>query len=198
MENEGTDSFLCTVCGARIEDEGMFNDHVYAHIIEGDCPWDDDDHGDPAHGADDLSLLVRCPYPGCTVRTESYNFPLHVYENHESSENHSFDCPICRLMGSETPSGDDFNLLRHLRTAHSDMIPDAPVNTMQARINDRTVTVIEESLDEDKTCPFCLDGFTSNQRVTILGCLCIYHEECYNKYISGYPDLPCIVHSQNL
>ena len=197
MEDDG---FVCKECGANISSLDDFNEHVLRHIEEGHYPLDDADEGIAGFAGtpeEDSSFLVRCPYPGCTLRTETYNFPAHVYDAHERCPTQSYDCPICRFIGSETPHGPDFNLVNHLREAHSDMIPDGPVSVMNTGMFDRQDTVIGKSLDSDKACPFCLDGFHSGQDVTILGCLCMYHKECYDMYIEKYPDQPCLEHSQN-
>lgn len=197
--------FTCKKCGVQLPTYAEFNDHVLMHFDEeGGYPLDDDDDnanpvGTPEGGEedDDDPFLVRCPYPGCTVRTETYNFPQHVYETHESFHTQNFSCPICRITGANTPITPDFNLVEHLKSVHSDMIPDAPVNLKGEGIYTRQDIIIDKSLDGDKTCPFCLGEFHSSEKVTILGCMCMYHEECYNDYIRNYPNLPCIIHSQN-
>ena len=188
----GGQQYVCKICGVYIDDDDAFNIHVLGHIEAGeDYPLD------PVGTPDENSFLVRCPYPGCSVRTETYNFPKHVYDTHEDFRIQSFDCPICTLIGSETPSGPDFNLVEHLRVAHADMVPDSAVS-LSGKIDDVCYTVLEESLPEDKTCPFCYSEIEKGQNIAILGCLCIYHEDCYKMYIERYPDQPCIEHSQNL
>lgn len=185
-------SYACKICGVDLDNSVDFNYHVLSHIEAGEeYPLE------PVGTPDENSFLVRCPYPGCSVRTETYNFPKHVYDTHESFHTQCFECPICRLIESETPNTPDFNLVNHLRTKHSDMVPDGPVN-LSGRINDVSYTIIEESLPDDKACPFCYDEIKKGQKVAILGCLCIYHEECYRTYIEKYPEQPCIEHSQNL
>ena len=184
--------YSCQICDVILDNSVEFNNHVLGHIEAGEeYPLE------PVGTPDENSFLVRCPYPECSVRTETYNFPKHVYDTHENFPMQCFDCPICTLIGSETASGHDFNLVNHLRTVHADMVPDGPVN-LSGRINDVIYTVIEESLPEDKACPFCYSEIEKGQRVAILGCMCIYHEDCYRPYIAKYPDQPCIEHSQNL
>lgn len=55
-------------------------------------------------------------------------------------------------------------------------------------------TVLEKDMDETETCTICLDYLKKGQKVTILGCLCKFHEECFNDYMATDPPNACPTH----
>ena len=54
--------------------------------------------------------------------------------------------------------------------------------------------VLEKDMDDSEVCVICLDNLRKGQKLTILGCLCKFHEGCYKDYMASKPPNACPVH----
>jgi len=136
---------------------------------------------------DDLNPFdVKCPF--CSKIMPTFNFPEHVFITHQDREGEMHRCGICYLA-SNTSMG-KVNLVEHLRSEHSDFVAtEAPA--FQVGYN---IEVIDK--DYPGECPVCWEPFSAGQTLTILSCLCRYHQKCIEGYWErdGHKPGDCAVH----
>ena len=70
-----------------------------------------------------------------------------------------------------------------------------PWEETEREIVEKTIhIVLERDMDDSEACVICLDNLRKGQKLTILGCLCKFHEGCYNDYMASKPPNACPVH----
>ena len=129
---------------------------------------------------------VKCPFCGGIMPT--FNFPDHVFTKHSDRAGEKHRCGICYLT-SNTSLG-KVALVEHLRTEHSDFVVESEPTFVIGYNN--------EVIDKDCTgeCPICLEPYLAGQTMTILSCLCRYHQKCIEGYwkTDGHKPGDCPVH----
>jgi len=129
---------------------------------------------------------VKCPFCGEIMPT--FNFPEHVFSRHSDKSGEMHRCGICYLT-SNTSMG-KVNLVEHLRAEHSDFVA-AEAPTFEIGYNNEVI-----DKDYPGECPICWEPFVAGQSLTILSCLCRYHQKCIEGYWTKDDHKPgdCAVH----
>jgi len=154
------------------------------------------------------SPSLLCPYPGCSQRMETFEFPNHVFQTHAAC-NQQLSCPICYLETGESYSvTQNTNLLDHLRKAHADtaefqraLLESRNSYLRCSRVElptevgkNYTIQTLSKSLE--KECSICFEEFEQGHKVAWMDCLCVFHEKCLEEWFTKTKDKCCPVHRE--
>lgn len=77
-------------------------------------------------------------------------------------------------------------------------VPDPTEKTWEEKereIIENTIhTFVEKDKENPDTCTICLDDLKKGNKIVILGCLCKFHEGCFDSYMASNPPNACPLH----